>query len=452
MPRIPIVSAQQGPGVLNLPAIQRQQGWDQVSQFGQQLSEIDAKLRAQQDDLDLMAGVGALETGIDEVKQKNLENPNYQSHEMSSILQFQDLSKRVREQYGTNTHVNRALQIKEQRLFGKAMIDVRHKSRALQGSAQLAQMDLEGERLSTLAAESTDTQKVKDYISDFETSVDRMNQRGFFGANGPEEATKKKMLFGQKVLSKNMDYQGRTDPTLFWERYAKGDFSGVEAVTREKIAEGVGRRQNEAESRAKTSFNEAKQVYANDAYGLANFGKFPQSRLNDILAGKDPFMDAHAGKTLARVNENAPNAAGNQSVMALQQAYRSGERSDKRIDYYRKQYQALADNLGAPNKALSTAFDELNSDRNALRTVKAAEQAAAFRAAEDQHRLNSKPVMPGFVGSIQKNRAEKESSEIRDRIRQGEHGPDIVKDIDARNAKRRKQAPQHKQDIEGLLQ
>lgn len=53
MPTIPIITAQQGPGVLQLPPIRRQTGFEEVSQFGQQLLDIDAKIRAQQDDIDL---------------------------------------------------------------------------------------------------------------------------------------------------------------------------------------------------------------------------------------------------------------------------------------------------------------------------------------------------------------------------------------------------------------
>jgi len=381
MPKIPIVTAQQGPGVLQLPPIQRQQGFEEVSQFGQQLFDIDAKIRAQQDDLDLMSATGALETGLDEIKQNLTENPDYQSHPLSFMTQSKELSKRIREQFITNPLVGRAFQVKEQLLLGKAFIDVRHTARTLQGNAQLAQLENEGERLSREAAESSTLEQRDEKIQLFESATDRMLQRGYFGKDGPLEAEKKKIAFRQKVLQKNMDYVGRTNRPIFWERYFKGDFSDVDPNTRMKIAESVRTGEEREERRAEHSFNDAKKVFSNDAYGQANFGLFPRSELEDIKKGKHPFMSAEAGFHLEERNENSPSAAGNQSVLALQQEYRSGKRSAKRIETYRQRYSALAKDLGAPNTKLSQAFDELNAEEASLRTVEAAELTARIKVA-----------------------------------------------------------------------
>lgn len=455
MPTIPIFTAERGPGVFQLPNVPPpvpiESGGEALAQFGQRLADIDAKIRAQQDDLDLLSAVGEFELGLDSIRQGLTENPDYQSHEMSFMAQTTDLSKQVRQRFVTNPLVGRAFQIKEQQLLGKAFIDVRHTARTLQGNAQLAQLEMESDRLSREAAEAATSEQRGEKIQLFESATDRMLSRGYFGANGPLEAEKKKIAFRQKVLQKNMDYVGRTNRPVFWERYFKGEFSDVDPNTRMKIAESVRTGEEHEERRAEHALNDAKKVFSNDAYGQANFGLFPRSELEDIKKGNNPFMSAQEGHHLEERNENSPSSAGNRSVMALQQEYRSGKRSAKRIEEYRHKYNALARDLGVPNTKLSQAFDELNAEEASLRTVEAAELSAKIKIAEDTYKTQTRPTLPGMVGQMQKNRSAIEMAEIRNRIRRREKIEDVLKDLEARHKKRREQAPQPTQDVQGLL-
>lgn len=79
MPRIPIVTAQSGPGVLSLPAVQRQQGWEEIGELGYRMAGIQAQLQAQQDDLDLFRSLTHTESELQQWKLSLTADTDYET-------------------------------------------------------------------------------------------------------------------------------------------------------------------------------------------------------------------------------------------------------------------------------------------------------------------------------------------------------------------------------------
>lgn len=453
MPRIPIFTAERGPGVLQLPAVPAPAriitGFEQFKELGETLTTIDARLQKQQQDLDYIDGTGILDAGWAELKMKLEENPNYAGHELAFLQGARELSAKVRKRYATDTTVGKTLLAYEQKHLAKELINVRINSRKLLGQEQLGRVETELERLSREAAESK-TPEERDQKMQLATDIiDRTQKRGFFGPDGPLEAAKKKIAFQHAMLEKNMDYLRRTDRSHLRELDRQGAFTQVDPVKRLKILEAARADEDHEEARRTRVFNQAKEIVTNDAYAKANQGLLSESELDDAVKGNNPFISAQTAAHIKERNDNPITGAGSLQIRTIMLDYHLKRMT---LQQAREALRDLADETGQKNKLLDQAADELMTDERTERDIRAKELAVNINTARDAAKSQEKPKLPGIIGQMQKNKEEVEEAKDRLQLRKGVPLEKVLKGIKDRNEEQFRESstvkvPQPTQDI-----
>ena len=95
--------------------------------------------------------------------------------------------------------------------------------------------------------------------------------------------------------------------------------------------------------------------------------------------------------------------------------------------------------------------NELQSDLDRSREVKAAEINAGIRQAEDDFDRGVPTVLPGKLGQMQRNQQQADKAELRTRIRRGEKGGKAVQDLLKRKQQKFDRLPESSKRIQGLL-
>lgn len=162
MPTIPIVTAQQGPGVLQLPQIRRQQGFEEVSQLGADLMAIDEKIQAQQDELNLAAMSRDSLIGKAQIEANLKQDSNYAGHGARFALEFNALNENIIKQY-PNSSPTAIQAFTKHQLHSAAvgLVEVRTNALKLQGEAQTGDFLVQQEFLAKQAVEGTPDQQIE---------------------------------------------------------------------------------------------------------------------------------------------------------------------------------------------------------------------------------------------------------------------------------------------------
>ena len=226
MPRIPIVSAQQGPGVLNLPPIQRQQGWEQVTEIGNQLAGIQGKIQAHQDELDLYRTETETQAELAQIKMDVALDPDYATHpeqygkraEEVKLRKWEVLSK-------TSPAAAQVYKLHAERMIEKdkvnVQIDANQKQIAQQGADTLVAGE-EAARKWIKEPNATEQAKIK---QDWFDVVDRSL------AFGPEQKNKKKAQWDQWTATELIS----VDPTAARVALEKGSFPELDPTQRQTL-------------------------------------------------------------------------------------------------------------------------------------------------------------------------------------------------------------------------
>lgn len=446
MPTIPIVTAQQGPGVLQLPPVNTITGFEEVAQLGETLIRIDSQLKKQQDDLDFMSMTADYDNGLAELKLGLKDNLDFASHEQSFLVGAKDLRTKLMKSYPSSPTVTQAFVGYERKHLPKALLDVRISSRELLGKEQLGRIAEQEERLSSRAAEALTPEERDTAIETHSDMIDRAPLLD------PLEKAKRKIEFNQKHLEKNMDYLGRTDRALMFELDRQGAFAGVDPLKRDTIREAARLAIESEDRRAKAVFKEAQDIVLRQAYGLANFGLYPKSSLEEAKANKDPFISPIEAHALEQRNNLGPSEEGNPQVRVLRDEYLAQISPPERVEAYRKKANALGKVLGHPNKELTDFLEELKHDTRAERNVAAAELATSSKSLEETIKSESRPAFPGIIGQMMKNKEAIERADRIKRLRRGEKLEDILKDYRERRKRQKEAIPQSDKDISDLDQ
>jgi len=172
MPRIPIVTAQQGPGVLQLPAVQRQNGFEEVSRLGERMTVIQAeaerrmtviqdKLRQHQEELALYDADTALVEKLQGVAHNLTADPNYEGHEATLRKEaetfVQETVKRM-----PSPAVAEVFRLRAARRIAETSLDVRVRSTKLIAEQQVVDSINIGERTAKLMARAETPEKRKE--------------------------------------------------------------------------------------------------------------------------------------------------------------------------------------------------------------------------------------------------------------------------------------------------
>jgi len=243
MPRIPIVTAQQGPGVLQLPAVQRQTGFEEVVQLGERMATIQGHIQRQQDDLDLFRTLTDTEI---EIKQRQMD-VSADTDYATQAERFQKSAKEVMfRKLGTlrSPSVAAVYQSRAERMIAEAGIHVEVDASKRQIAQQGAETLTLGEQAATRWIEATPEQRdgIKQEWFDL---VDRSL------AFTPEQKNKKKAQWDEWTALESI----RVNPTEALAALSKGAFPELDPKQREtmmrsaEIAEARQERQIEHESR-----------------------------------------------------------------------------------------------------------------------------------------------------------------------------------------------------------
>jgi len=166
MPRIPILTAQQGPGVLNLRQVQRQTGFEEVSQFGEQLNEIGMRLQEQQDKLDLQDISSQFSYDLSVAKLNLRQNPDYAGHEAQLLKDAAEIQNRALAQPTSNA-VKRAFYGYARQKVREELIHVKVDALQLQSADQLDRLKTASTEIASRIAVAPDEQTRQNEMKTF---------------------------------------------------------------------------------------------------------------------------------------------------------------------------------------------------------------------------------------------------------------------------------------------
>lgn len=447
MPTIPILSAQQGPGVLNLPPIQRQPGWEQVTQLGADLANIDAKIQAARNDALLVTASSTFDAGLKDLRQQAQDNPDYENRVPQFLKDVGDLSTSINQTLEGNRAVSAAFLSHQQRVVPGHIIDVKHDARKAQVLDIRATVANHGETLSTVAAEGT-PQEATTAIATYAEEINRHQANGIFN---PLEAENAKRKFRSDTLEKNMSFLATSNPDELYRRNLDGQYRDVEPVKRLTYLEKAAIVQDKARARAHALTADAKEIVLRDAYSQAATGDLTESFLTEAEKNHNPLVSPQDAYHLRERNEKAPSSEGNRQVGSIMDELFSGNTTVERIKNARSELVALSKQLGHHNDTLSKALDHLSSLIRSENSVEAQQITAKITAAKDEARATAPTILPGPLGAMQKNKQARDDAERAAAIRRGVPPQEILKQQKDREAERRKNRSKSSIAVEDAL-
>lgn len=447
MPKIPIITAQQGPGVLNLPPVKLQTGFEEVMQLGTDLVKIDAKIEAARNDSLLVSASSRLDAGLKDLRQQAQDNPDYANRVHQFLKDSGDLSSTINQSLQGNRAVSAAFLSHQQRVMPSHIIDVKHDARKAQVLDIQGQATNQLDDLATVASEGTPEQ-VATAVATAAELIDRHQHNGIYN---PLQAEQKKIKFREDTLKKNMTFLALSNPQELYKRNLEGQYRNVDPLERLKVLEQAASVEDKARNRAHALTADAKDIVLRDAYSQAATGELPESFLAEAEKNHNPLVSPQDAYHLRERNEKAPSSEGNRQVGYIMDELFSGDTTVERIKNARSELVALSKQLGHHNDTLSKALDHLSSLIRSENSVEAQQTTAKITAARDEARANAPTILPGPLGAMQKNKQVREDAERAAAIRRGVPPQEILKQQKDREAERRKNRSKSSIAVEGAL-
>lgn len=277
MPRIPIVTAQTGPGILNLPPIERQTGFDELTNIGKRISDIDAKIRAQQDDLDLYRTMTETETELAQKRQDFEKDTDYETQAERFGKLANEVKYRKLDTLRSPT-VAAVYQARAERLIAEARIHVQTEANKRLIAQQGADTLTLGEQAARRWIETPPDQR-EAIKQEWFTLVDRSL------AFGPEQKNKKKAIWDEWTALEAI----RVNPTEALAALSKGAFPELDPKQRETLMRSAEiaetRQQREIEHQAKLQRDEENnQLYDKLREGTL---QWKEVRASTVLSRED---------------------------------------------------------------------------------------------------------------------------------------------------------------------
>ena len=426
MPRIPIITAQQGPGVLQLPAVQRQNGFEAVSRLGEQMATIQGRIQNQQDELDLFRTLTDTET---ELKQRQMD-VSVDTDYATQAERFQKSAKEVMfRKLGTlrSPSVAAVYQSRAERMIAEAGIHVETNAAKQRLEGQKADWITVGAQASALWADAATPEKQEMIRSEYFDGISRN------GAFDDKDRTKA----GAQFYESAMEYLRLTNRPRMRGMDSQGAFQSIDPLKRAEILQKA--RQDDARDQAneRENHNRAKDSYVGSKWALANQGLLPQSWLEEAKKGLDPFfVNPKDIDDLEERNLNPIVGAGSQQVQAIMLEYARGDAAPARIQRARKQLNALTD---APQGAVRKALEKLQGIESA-RSNSALQ--AGFDAIKREFEAEEQPFLPGRMGEMQKFKRRQQLGQAERKLGEGQPLEQIIKE---RRERRRLEEEQRKQ-------
>jgi len=422
-----------------------------LGHLAEQLDRIGQKLQDQQNENDISDMIGryngATKTLYDEIPNQYRDDP------WGWSKKFTDLAKGVQEEISggaKNRVVAAEFQKHVSRNLPTQIATMKHNSFEYIKELHIATIKSKLDNLTTEAAETSDNVvrdlKLKEGID----AIDRATSRGYFK---PSTAQELKRTTRNQMLEKNMDFLGRENPPLFYDRLLKGMFSEVDPNARQKIVEEVHQREERKDRKADENFRGAQRIVKEDFEAQANFGAIPESVLNEGMMGKHPILaDPAVWRNLKTINDNPPTAAkGSLPVEIIMEDYYSRPSNQKNIDQARIQLNAYRSNSTGPDPYMSEALKKLQTDERTMLGIENVKTNNAVTRASDDFKGEETVVLPGFIGQMMKAQKASDLAEIRNLVRRGVPEKDAVEQVRKKRETINNKEPASRKNIQELL-
>jgi len=430
MPKIPqIVASGQAP-VLQLPRPGPQSygahGFRALTDFGERLGELATRLEQHRDKQELVKIAGRYEIGVAGIKDQLVAEPDVIKHPQLFTQRTQELQQNL-EKGIESGNVMAAFREHVGREFPKNLVDVQTNATKRMAQRELAGLKDLGDQLSTEAATAPQPRKRDEAIATYRGLLDDALEIGLINQLDHQREAQ---AFHEKTVEKNMDFLRRTDRPRLYEMDRQGAFAAADPITRLRILEAARVDEDQELARQHSSFKQAQDAVERHWAGLANQGLIPQSSLEAALKGQDPFIPADKAREYQRINESPViGGAGSTAIRGLMQDYHSGPSTTANIIKTRKALNKLARDMGRPDPLLDKALNELQTDERTMRGINAAEVQAGIKFAEDEYKRQAPAVLPGKLGTLQKNKEAAELADIRNQIRKKRDPAKVVEEM-----------------------
>ncbi len=427
MPKLPRVISQQPAGVLQLPRnvpVQTAEdlgagAFQELTAFGGTLQKIATKLQDTNDDLEITRMRGEYDLQIAEleeaVQKESLDTPLLQADifRQRAIV----IGNTIKRSSG-RTAVQNTFQKYINLTLPAGIITAKSNALKIFQSQQIEELNASEARTRKLAAgASNEPAVVEILLQDQADLAARMAERNVIDFDDVE---KRDRLLRQNVLKDQMDFLRRTDPTELRRLDRGGAFNDVDIIDRLKILEGARKDEDAAQRRADEAIGEATDLAERDWSAMANLGLLPQIEIDEALAGHHPLISPDKARQYQIINNSPPTGQGTMQIQAIMQEYHLNTSSQLSISKAREALTKIAREMGRPNKALSDAADELQTDERTMRGVRAAEITAGIKRAKDQYISHAPTIFPrGLPKAMGLNKQKKDLAEINTLIRNG---------------------------------
>lgn len=146
MPQIPLISDRSNHGVLNLPSPSPQhfgaQAGQGLSEFGQALAQVGARMQAQDDETALIQKTSAYNERLAEIPQEILDDPNIEPGQRYKQFMLKAKEHRRTLEADASPAVARALGNHEEQALGRALVQFQHDATAVR--VQAARVGVQG--------------------------------------------------------------------------------------------------------------------------------------------------------------------------------------------------------------------------------------------------------------------------------------------------------------------
>lgn len=427
MPRIPIITAQTGPGVLQLPPVQRTDGFEQLTDTGNRLMAIQDRLQAQQDDLDLFRTLTETESELKQWQRSIAGDTDYETQADRYTKAANEIKYRKIETLKSPA-VAAVAQSRIERMIAETGIHVQ--TDAMKRIAERQQVEFSD--LSEQTAQrfaNAETPEVREGI--------RREWNDLLGRN--QVLTPKQREAHQQAISeKAMKYLRLTNRPRLREWQREGVFKDVDPVKQAEILKQAADDDETERRRADAAFTEATKVHMRDIWAKANMGQLTPAEIDNMQANRDPFVDPHQVAAIVERNENPIGAGTSGPIEAVMLEYRSGSATPARIEQYRKRLNALQ-NQGVNQKKLTEALAILQGQEMSRDL---AQMNLDVRAVETAIEAESPPLLPGQAGQFQRNKRARESAEARREILERRRpGADVLREWRERKRRQKEEQP-----------
>jgi len=417
MPVLPVIRATRNVGVADLPGIPATSS----EIIGRQLGgygEIMAEAQQQQDQIDVKTQAVMLDAKLEDLKDEVKAEPDFAKRE---ALYQQEAAK-----YLTDTTANISSETVKRGLsnyysfkFAREATKFRAENAKDWGNERVAQTEALGDTLVNQIARSADPMEATKYRAMY---YDQLNAllSGPYAPLTPEKRRAMQAAFDTKLTMTMNERDLTNNPNEYLTR--PDDDPRFGGLSYDKVRELRSKARTQKEQDEKDTekvYKDTKEKILNDYYGQANFGNLSQDAMNDMLAGRNPYITPREAHTLNEVNSNPPTGAGSNAAKAIWMEYTSGERSMSRISKTRAALNHLQSMTGEPDKFIIQYLRDLQTDESVVVTQGIARDNN--RIQQDNRAIHNMEVsydawvdQNPFLKSILGNRSTQEKAQIRD--------------------------------------